>query len=287
MLKFNIMKLLLLAICLTAFGASDRKAAKIKVTIQKRIPVNNSENFTVVKQTQQWDPSETAIIICDMWNEHWCKGATQRVGELAPKMNRVINAARDKGFLIVHAPSDCMNFYKDAPQRKAAQKFSTPLEEYKDGIDFLPSEKNAKWPVDQSNEGCNDTPRCEQGSPWKHQISTLEIKEKDVISDSGSELQGVFKEKGVKRVVLMGVHTNMCVVRRSFGMRNMINNGKEVFLMRDMTDLMYDARAFPFVNHFEGLNLMVEYIEKYIAPTIVSTDLTGEPAFRFNDDPKK
>lgn len=281
------MKLLLLSICLLTFTAADRKPAKVSITVQKRVPVDNGENFTLVKETQQWEPSQTAIIICDMWNEHWCKGATQRVGELAPKMNSVIAAARNKGFLIVHAPSDCMDFYKGYPQRKAAQKFSTPLREYKDGIDLLPTEKNAKWPVDQSNEGCNDTPRCEQGNPWKRQISALEIKEKDVISDSGAELQGVFKEKGINRVVLMGVHTNMCVVGRPFGMRNMINNGKEVFLMRDMTDLMYDERAYPFVNHFEGLGLMVEYIEKYIAPTVVSTDLTGEPAFRFKEDSRK
>ena len=43
-------------------------------------------------QTQEkmlrWDPAQTAIIICDMWNQHWCKGATRRVGELAPAMNR-------------------------------------------------------------------------------------------------------------------------------------------------------------------------------------------------------
>ena len=32
---------------------------------------------------------------------------------------------------------------------------------------------------------------------------------------------------------------------------------------------------------------MVEYIEKYIAPTVLSTDLTGEPPFRFKEDPRK
>ena len=32
----------------------------------------------------RWDPAKTAIIICDMWDQHWCRGATRRVGELAP-----------------------------------------------------------------------------------------------------------------------------------------------------------------------------------------------------------
>ncbi len=154
-------------------------------------------------------------------------------------------------------------------------------------VKALPTEKNAKWPVDQSNEGCNDTPRCELRSPWKSQIATLKIEDNDVISDSGAELLRLFKDKGINNIILMGVHTNMCVMQRSFGMRGMITNGKNVVLMRDMTDLMYDARQYPYVNHFEGLGLMVEYIEKYVAPTVVSTDITGEAAFRFADDPRK
>ena len=33
------------------------------------------------------DPRRTAIIICDMWDQHWCKGATERVAEMTPRMN--------------------------------------------------------------------------------------------------------------------------------------------------------------------------------------------------------
>ncbi len=56
-----------------------------------------------------------------MWNQHWCQGATRRVGEVAPAMNRTIAAARAKGVLIIHAPSSCMDAYKDHPARKRAQ----------------------------------------------------------------------------------------------------------------------------------------------------------------------
>lgn len=280
------MKLPFLLFSLLALASTDNKPAKISFTVQKRIPVNGTDNYKVVKETQQWQPAETAIIVCDMWNEHWCKGATERVGELAPKMNAVLKAARDKGILIVHAPSDCMDHYKDYPQRKAAEKYASSTDQYVEGRDVLPTEKNAKWPIDQSNEGCNDTPRCEVRKAWSSQTDLLTIDPKDVISDSGPEMQRLFAAKGINRVVLMGVHTNMCVVSRPFGMRNMLSSGKQVFLMRDMTDLMYDARAYPYVNHFEGLGLMVEYIEKYIAPTITSTDLTGEPAFKFKEDPR-
>ena len=47
-----------------------------------------------------WEGKKTALIICDMWNEHWCKGATERVGEMAPRMNEVVKAARAKWVFI-------------------------------------------------------------------------------------------------------------------------------------------------------------------------------------------
>ncbi|HTD86541.1 MAG TPA: protein-signal peptide and transmembrane prediction, partial [Candidatus Binatia bacterium] len=68
----------------------------------------------------QIDPHGTAIIICDMWDQHWCKGASERVAEIAPRMNEVVSAARKRGMFIIHAPSETMDFYKDTPQRKRA-----------------------------------------------------------------------------------------------------------------------------------------------------------------------
>jgi hypothetical protein len=47
---------------------------------------------------------------------------------------------------------------------------------------------------------------------------------------------------------------------------------------------MYNSRSWPYVSHFEGTNRVVEHIEKYVCPTIISTDLTGQPAFRFQPD---
>ena len=285
------MKYLLLSLCLISLWNSYTdvpaipRLSTVKFTVQKRIPTPGKDSFMLVKQEQQWDAAKTAIIICDMWDQHWCKGATTRVSELAPKMNYVLNIAREKGMLIVHSPSDCMEFYKEYPQRKTAESYALPDDKEDDGGALLESEKNAVWPIDQSNEGCNDTPRCTVRNAWLKEIELLDIKQNDLITDSGHEMDRLFKAKGITNVILMGVHTNMCVVGRPFGLRNMKRYGMNVALMRDMTDVMYDARQAPYVNHFDGLRLMVEYIEKYIAPTVTSSDLTGKPAFRFADDP--
>ena len=72
----------------------------------------------------------------------------------------------------------------------------------------------------------------------------------------------------------MGVHTNMCVLGRSFGIRQMVRLGKNVVLVRDLTDAMYDPRQPPYVSHNRGTEMVVEHIEKYWCPSILSRDLT-------------
>jgi type 1 glutamine amidotransferase len=79
----------------------------------------------------------------------------------------------------------------------------------------------------------------------------------------------------------------MCVSGRPFGLRQMAKNGRNVVLMRDMTDTMYDPSKWPYVNHFTGTHLIIEHIEKYICPTITSTAFLGGEAFRFGRDRRK
>ena len=234
-----------------------------------------------------WDSAHTAVIICDMWNRHWCRGATRRVGELAPAMNQTIAAARAKGILIIHAPSSCMDAYKDHPARKKAQeapKAANLPPHIGEWCNKIPAEEKGIYPIDQSDGGCDDGPQCPQGSPWKSQIAAIEIRPEDAISDSGAEIWNLLESRGITNLMLMGVHTNMCVLGRPFGLRNLARSGKNVVLVRDLTDTMYNSRMWPYVSHFEGTNRIVEHIEKFVAPTILSTELTGRPAFRFQPD---
>ena len=262
----------------------------LQVSLQSRIPSTEKDiapgTLVIHQEIQLWNPKETAIIICDMWDQHWCKGATARVAEMAPLMNVVITIAREKGITIVHAPSDTIGGYQDHPARKRAQQFRVPGIEQRLGRSNLPSEANAEWPIDQSDEGCDCTPTCSHTPPypWKRQIETLTIRDEDLISDSGIEIGSYFEEKGINNVILMGVHTNMCVIGRSFGLRNMKRLGKNVVLMRDLTDTMYNSKRAPFVSHFTGNSLMQQYIESYVSPSMVSSDFTGKKQFRFRED---
>jgi nicotinamidase-related amidase len=257
----------------------------IEVSLKRQTPSESDQGaFDIVCELREWHGNETAIIICDMWDKHWCKGATQRVTEMAPHMNEVVSIARRMGVQIVHAPSDCMEYYRDHPARRLGQKYKFKAVEEKLGEGLLESEAGKEWPFQISGGGCDDHPQCEQGSPWTRQIESIEILEGDIITDSGVEAGSFFSDRGIRNVIIMGVHTNMCVINRSFGLRNMTRLGLNVVLMRDMTDTMYNSDSWPFVSHFTGTRLMIEYIEKYVCPTMLSSDFTGEEQFRFKED---
>ena len=190
---------------------SNKLGQMINVSLQKRIPSELDEGaFIIVNEIQEWNGNETAIIICDMWDEHWCKGATRRVAEMAGPLNDVVSIARDKGVQIVHAPSDCMDYYKNHPARKLAKKYKHKNVEAKLGKGKLACELDDDWPFKLIDEGCDDNPDCQVRKAWTKQIDSIEIVEGDIITDSGVEAGSFFFNRGVKNVILVGVHTNMC-----------------------------------------------------------------------------
>lgn len=228
-----------------------------------------------VDNAQQWKPSETSIIVCDMWNGHYCKNAAKRVTEMAPRMNAMLKQARAVGVHIVHAPSGCMDVYAGTPQRKRMMdaKASTPPVPIAKWCYLEPSVEG-QLPIDDTKSPCDDDVVGPAVRQFDRQHPLLEIMEPDGVSDSGQEIFNFFEQERVKNVVLMGVHTNMCVLGRPFGIRQMVRLGQNVALARDMTDAMYDPREAPWVSHWRGVELVIEHIEQHWCPTLASADLT-------------
>jgi hypothetical protein len=77
----------------------------------------------------------------------------------------------------------------------------------------------------------------------------------------------------MKNLLIMGVHTNMCVLGRTFAIRQMTRWDVRCVLVRDLTDTMYNPRMRPFVSHDEGTELVIQHVEKYLCPTLTSQDL--------------
>ncbi|MCA9123743.1 MAG: isochorismatase family protein [Planctomycetaceae bacterium] len=261
----------------------------------------NSGRYHRLARQESWKPEETAVIVCDLWDLHHSQNAVRRLAEFTPRLNEVLKEARNRGATIIHAPSDCMAAYSDHPAR--ARAVATPkAERIPDDIQSwcsrIPSEEQAVYPLDQSDGGDDDDPEEHKAwaaklerlgrnpdLPWQRQSDLITIdSEEDFISDRGDEVWNILEQRGIKNVILTGVHVNMCVLGRPFGLRQMVRNGKNVVLMRDMTDTMYNPASWPYVSHFTGNDLIISHIEKFVCPTITSDQLIGGKAFRFKHD---
>jgi nicotinamidase-related amidase len=218
---------------------------------------------------QQIDPLKTAAIICDMWDVHWCASATVRAAALAPKINKLVGELRQRGVLIVHAPSGTMDFYKDYPGRKLAQlaphTIDIPLNDWK----HLDLSKEAPLPIDDSDGGCDCAVKCVEGNPWTRQSELIDVMDIDAITDNAEAIH-LMRARGIEHVIIMGVAINMCVLGRPFGIRQLVELGFDAMLVRDLTDSMYNPQMKPYVEHDAGTELVIEHVEKYWCQAIPS-----------------
>ncbi len=250
-----------------------------------------------IAASEKWKAERTAVILCDVWDYHHSINAVRRLEEMLPRMNELLKAARGRGAVIIHAPSDCMPAYEKNPARLRAmgtpqQNLPKDISSWCSRVSAEESSLTGQYPIDQSDGGDDDDPEEHRqwaakleslgrnpGMPWKAQSPGIEIDiEKDYISDRGDEVWSVLQDRKIEHVLLLGVHTNMCVLGRPFGLRQMAAQKMDVVLVRDLTDCMYNPKRWPYVDHFTGNDLVVSYVERFVCPSITSDQiLSGQP----------
>ena len=148
---------------------------------------------------------------------------------MAPRMNQVLTAARDRGVMIIHAASETMNTYAGTLYRTRMEKAkpATPPVPIERRCDRDPKHEPLTLPVDTELD-CDDAKLGPVVRFHTRQHAGLDIIGFDGISDSGQEIYNFCQQEGIKNIVLMGVHTNYCVIARSFGIRQMVKLGMNV-----------------------------------------------------------
>lgn len=212
--------------------------------------------------------SHIAMLVCDMWDNHWSLGAAERVNQMADRMNATLEIARAQGVTIIHAPSETMAYYAGSPaQERGLNVPAIPA----------PAEikhKDYALPIDDSDGG-SDTGETAQEPVWTCQHPAILIDQaKDYITDNGLQVLAILKKLEIKRLLIMGVHTNMCILNRSFAIKQMVRWGMPVALVRDLTDALYNPAQPPYVSQEMGTELVIAYIEKFWCPSISSADFS-------------
>ncbi|MEI6514322.1 MAG: hypothetical protein WCO51_13770, partial [bacterium] len=83
-----------------------------------RVDEKGYNQWFAMEESADWPIEETALLLCDVWNQHWSRSATERLDALAPQMNEVVKAARSKGMPVVFAAADITGFYRGTPARQ-------------------------------------------------------------------------------------------------------------------------------------------------------------------------
>ena len=65
----------------------------MKVTLRSQYMSKvGRQEWITLNSVADWRENETAFVVVDMWDRHWCETATTRVAELAVPMNETLTA---------------------------------------------------------------------------------------------------------------------------------------------------------------------------------------------------
>lgn len=254
-----IRKLLIALVLMYALpgGIRDLRAAQsLPAELRRRDPVSGEVRTMRV----ELDPRQVGIVVVDMWNWHWCKTATARVAALVPRMDRVIEEARKLGMTVFWCPSDVADNYVGTPAyERAFACVRVPL----------PELRPLECPPAPDGGGCTcGVERCVGNYGWDGMHSGLRVEDGDFMPNDVEALYSLARERGLRRLIYMGVHTQVCLLGKSIGLRNMTRAGFECVLARDLTDAhaRYDPAAGVTPDGFTSE--VVAHFERHLAATL-------------------
>ena len=211
------------------------------------------------------DSAAIAVVVVDPWNFHWCKTATMRFGALIPRMNKALDAARSLGMTVMLCPSDVVENYAGWPQREVV--LAMPKHP-------LPPLAKIDCPAPPFGGGCAcGNERCVVNYGWDAMHPDLRIAETDLMPDTLEELWTICKDRHISHLIYMGVHTEICLLGKSMGLRNLKSAGLRCILARDITDAHPDydpARGLTPDGHTADV---IAHFERYCHPINMAEEL--------------
>lgn len=233
--------------------------ANLTLTLQSR---DSAGNITTRDETIV--PSRVGIVVVDPWNFHWCKTATMRVDALIPRMNKALDAGRALGMTVMLCPSDVVDNYAGWPQRE----FVLAMPKHP-----VPPLQKIDCPEPPNGGGCAcGSERCVVNYGWDGMHPDLKIGPHDLMPDTLQDVWTICRDRNLTHLIYMGVHTQVCLLGKPMGLRNLKSAGMQCILARDITD------AHPGYNPATGFTPdghttdVVAHFERYLAPTINMAD---------------
>lgn len=204
-------------------------------------------NFHHVERLLSVPVGQAALVLVDVWSTHYIDSWLERAAQVTrEKIVPVLEAARQVGMCVVHAPSPAVAARYGVPERPAPSAGEKP-----------------QWPPDGfrsvyrsgafSGFGRGEEPRL--GEVWTRYSKELDIAEPvrplsgEAVIGTGDELEALLAGRGILHLFYAGFATNWCVLLRDYGVLAMEQAGYNIILLRDATtgvefhDTVHDLAA--------------------------------------------
>ncbi|MDF1667708.1 MAG: hypothetical protein P1V97_38580, partial [Planctomycetota bacterium] len=117
-----------LSLVALSLSSCDRQAKQSAGAKRKAIALRFerlNEDGTAWRGRKELAPAKLAIVVVDVWDRHWCKAHTARVGSLAKKIEPFLGKARKLGIHVIFGPSGTMKAYRSHPARLRVLQLKT------------------------------------------------------------------------------------------------------------------------------------------------------------------
>lgn len=178
-------------------------------------------------------------------------------------MNRTLEQARKLGMTVFLCPTDVADNYVGTPMVERALAVE-PL--------AIPSAPDLVCPPAPDGGGCTcGRERCRVNYGWDGMHPGLVIGPDDLMPNDPERLYAICKQRGITHILFVGVHTQVCLLGKSVGLRAMTRAGFRCALARDLTDA--HGRYEPGVETPDDFTAkVVEHFERHLAATVDFAD---------------
>ena len=189
-----------------------------------------------------------------MWNDHWCQQTVDQAKRIAPLINKTANKYRDKGHMIIHAPSGAKmsKYYKGWDQWIRGGT----LRKY---FNIQPI-KTIELPIYSEIGSCPDTNKMTQ--VWTNIHADIKIYDTDFISNNASSIFTLLEKNKINKVYVCGLNLNMCILKNSCGIINLLKYGFNPIIIGKLTDVMYNPSHWPHVTVRGAKRIVINHIRK-------------------------
>ena len=205
---------------------------------------------------------QAALVLLDVWNQHYLKDTEARAEEIVQtRLRPLVEAAREAGLPVVHAPSP--------PQAQAHPNWlQLP------GWDRAPHPDDEHWPPaafrqrqgEYAGYRLPDEPRDAEREAHRAGLRLhpdVQPAEGEPVVATGEELHLWCRDQGILFLLFAGFNTNACILHRDYGTLDMSRRGYTVLIVRDATTGMEAAHTYAFLGQTEGAILLLEMFGRY------------------------